>query len=125
MSRNKVANIWNIYFFCGFFILIIHYLRYFNSFITDHIPWADTNGDYEYLNVRGLIIRLFLIIISIFLLKKRNDNLVLFTSFVWGLSFLLLSNEHDKYTFVGTFLIFLITFSQGIWGYIKRLKTND
>ncbi len=125
MSQNKVARIWNVYFFCGFFILTIHYLRYFNAFITGHIPWADTNGDYEYLTIRGLIIRLFLVIISIFILKKRKDNLVFFTSLVWGLSFLLLSNEHDKYTFVCTLIIFVITFFQAIWGYLKRLKTND
>ena len=125
MTRNKVAGIWNVYFFCGFFILIIHYLRYFNSFITGHIPWADTNGDYEYLTLRGLIFRFFLILISIFILKKRNDNLVLFTNIVWGLSLFLLSNEHDKYTFLGTLLIFLITFYQAIWGNLKRSKTND
>lgn len=124
MTRNKVAEIWNIYFFSGFFMLIIHYFRYLNSFITGHMPWADTHGDYEYLTNRGLIIRVLLIMLSIYFLKIRNKNLVLFTSFVWGLSFILLSNEHDKYTFVGTFLIFLIAISQAIWEKYKAFKNK-
>ena len=122
MTRNKVAEIWNIYFFSGFFMLIIHYLRYLNSFITGHMPWADTHGDYEYLTNKGLLIRFLLMILSFYFLKIRNKNLVLFTSFVWGLSFILLSNEHDKYTFIITLLIFLITFFQATWEYSKSLK---
>ena len=122
MTSNKVAKIWNIYFFSGFFMLTIHYLRYLNSFITGHMPWADTHGDYEYLSNKGLIIRFLLMILSFYFLKIRNKNLVLFTSFVWGLSFILLSNEHDKYTFIITLLIFSITLFQAIWEYSKSLK---
>ena len=62
--------------------------------------------------------------LNIYFIKIKNKNLVLFTSFVWGLSFILLSNEHDKYTFVGTFLIFLLTFSQAIWGKYKAFKNK-
>ena len=122
MTKKKVAEIWNIYFFSGFFILIIHYLRYLNSFLTGHMPWADAHGDYEYINKTGLILRFLLMILSIYFLKKRNKNIVLSTSFVWGLSFFLLSNEHDKYTFIITFFIFLITSFQAIWEYLKALK---
>lgn len=122
MTEIKVARIWGVYFFCGFVITQVHFLRYLNSFLTNYIPWSDNLVDYNFLSTEGLLIRIFCFVFSLFLLKIRNFKTVTATTLIWTLSFILLSNEHDKYTFVQMFIICIFCFMCYINLSIKNKK---
>ena len=122
MTEIKVARIWGVYFFCGFVITQVHFLRYLNSFLTNYIPWSDNLVDYNFLSTEGLLIRIFCFVFSLFLLKIRNFKTVTATTLIWTLSFILLSNEHDKYTFVQMFIICIFCFMCCINLSIKNKK---
>ena len=124
MNKIKVAKIWVFYFLSGFTLLQIHFLRYLNSFITGYTPWADKKIDYDFLTPQGLFIRFLCFAFSLFLFKIRGNKPIAATSLAWTLSFILLSNEHDKYTFWLILFICLICYSICIYSFFKNRKIS-
>ena len=122
MNQIKVAKIWVFYFFSGFLILQVHFLRYLNSFLTGYTPWSDKHIDYNFLTTQGLFIRFICFAFSLFLFKIRNIKPITATTLTWSLSFILLSNEHDKYTFISMFFICIICFLNCIYLFSKNKK---
>ena len=111
MTEFKISRIWTFYFFCGFIILQVHFLRYLNSFLTGYTPWSDTYIDYGFISIGGLLTRLIFFISSLFIFKIKSSKPITASSLIWTICFFLLSNEHDKNTFFSMLIISLISYS--------------
>ena len=125
MTKIKVARIWGVYFFCGFMISQVHFLRYLNSYLTNYVPWSYNSIDYGFVSNQGLVIRFLCFVFSLFLLRIRRYKPITATALIWTLDFLILSNEHDKYTFFLTFIICLSCFLSCVYLFQKNNKLND
>lgn len=120
MSKIKISRIWGFYFFIGFFVLQLHLLRYLNSFLTGYTPWADKYIDYGFISREGFFIRLICFIAGLFLFKIKNLKPITATTLVWTISFILLSNEHELFTFLGMLIICIVCYSSCIYLFFKN-----
>ena len=125
MTNIKVARIWGIYFLCGFLISQVHFLRYLNSFLTNYVPWSLNHIDYGFVSNQGIVIRVLCFVFSLFLLRIRTYKPVTATTLIWTLDFIILSNEHDKYTFLPIFIICLSCFVSCVYLFQKNNKLSD
>lgn len=124
MTEFKISRIWTFYFFCGFIIFQVHFLRYLNSFLTGYTPWADKYIDYGFITIEGLLTRLICFIFSLFIFQIKVSKPITASSLIWTICFLLLSNEHDKNTFFSILIISLFSYSCCIYLFLKK-KLND
>lgn len=104
-SFNKIPSIWKYYFYIGFALINIHYLRYLNLFITKTIPYLSYIVDYSFYTNESFVLRIISFILTILIYKKRDKYPVLSTAYVWTSLLILLSFEHDKYSFISSLLI--------------------
>ena len=121
MNFRKIPEIWKYYFYIGFILVNIHYLRYINIFITKTNPNFLYIIDYSYYTYIYLIPRILTFIINIIILRKRKEYPVASNFYIWTLLFVLLSHEHDKYLFVLNFAICLFSLFSLL--FYKKLKS--
>lgn len=119
MSK-KLPEIWKYYFFIGIGLLFIHFIRFFNFYITSVVPIYQGSIDYEYYSNISLIIRINCLFISFFLVKYRNKYPVFFTAIAWLMAFLLLSHEYNIFLFIPVFLFTAFSFTSLIFYKLKN-----
>ena len=119
-KKKKIPIIWKYYFFIGFALLNIHFIRYLNLFINKSVPYLNYIVDYSLYSNKAFILRLITFFLNILALKKREYFPILSTIYIWIATFILLSHAHDKYTFLSGLII--IIFSIFSLFYYKQTK---
>ena len=109
MNSNKLPEIWKYYFYIGFFLVNIHYLRYLNFFITKTNPNFLYIIDYSYYTNAHFIPRVLTFFLNMIILKSRKKYPVFSNFYIWTLLFILLSHEHDKNLFALNLIICLFS----------------
>ncbi len=107
--KKNIPNIWGCFFYIGFILVNIHYIRYLNFYITKSIPYLNLIVDYSFYSNISLIIRILTFISNIIIFKIRNKNPIISTFYIWTLLFILLSHEHDIFTFLSSLSISIIS----------------
>ena len=100
MKKYKVPNIWKYYFFFGFGILLIHFIRYLNFYINNYVPTYSFIIDYNLYSNVSLFYRIICLIISLILLKFRKKYPIFASAVIWNMIWVLLSHEYEKYLFL-------------------------
>ena len=95
-------------------ILFIYYIRYSNFLISSYIPWHLTHIDYFIYSFKFFLIRAFSLIIIFFTYTFNKVNYVLQAIIWWILVWILLSHEHDRFSFfipplITTYLVIFYT----------------
>ena len=121
-SFNKIPSIWKYYFYIGFILINIHYVRYLNLFITKFIPYNATFVDYSYYSNQSFVLRIVSFILTILVFKNRNKYPVLSTAYAWISLLLLLGFEHDKYLLLSSLLISLFAMLSSIFYKVRLVK---
>ena len=121
-SINKIPSIWKYYFYIGFILINIHYLRYLNLFITKTIPYLAYIVDYSFYTNQSFVLRIVSFIFTILFFKNRNKYPVLSTAYVWISLLILLSFEHDKYSFISSLLISVFAILSSIFYRVRLVK---
>ncbi len=124
MNSNKLPEIWKYYFYIGFFLVNIHYLRYLNFFITKTNPNFLYIIDYSYYSNAHFIPRIFSFFLNMIILKSRKKYPVSSNFYIWTLLFILLSHEHDKNLFALNLIICLFSLFSILF-YKKQKVSND
>lgn len=107
MENIRVPKIWKYIFNIGYYLAILHFIKFLYSYIVGYIPWYKFYADYDYLSIRSLLIRLFLASFLFILNKQKSRSPIAATSIVWFILWILLSHEHDIYTFLMIPMIFI------------------
>ena len=110
MKNIKAPKIWNYIFNIGFYLTILHLISFLYSYIFGYIPWYKFYVDYDYLSIRSLFFRVFLGSFIFILNKQKSRSPIVATSIVWFILWILLSHEHDIYTFIMIPIIFIYSF---------------
>tara|TARA_Y100000991_G_scaffold190645_1_gene157168 strand:+ start:4990 stop:5367 length:378 start_codon:yes stop_codon:yes gene_type:complete len=118
----ELPKIWKYYFYFGFILINIHYLRYLNLFVTKTIPYLAYIVDYSFYTNQSFVLRIISFILTILVYKKREKYPVLATAYVWISLFVLLSYEHDKYTFLSSLLISVIAIFSSMFYKVRLSK---
>ena len=100
MKKSKIPKIWKYYFFFGFGIFLIHFIRYLNFYINNSVPTYTFIIDYSFYSNASLFIRIICLIISLLLLKFRKKYPIFASALIWNMIWLLLSHEYEKYLFL-------------------------
>ena len=108
MKKSKIPKILKYYFFFGFGIFLIHFIRYLNFYINNSVPNYTFIIDYSFYSNASLFIRIICLIISLLLLKFRKKYPIFASALIWNMIWILLSHEYEKYLFlsVSIFSIF-------------------
>ena len=107
MENIRVPKIWKYIFNIGYYLAILHFIKFLYSYIFGYIPWYKFYVDYSYYSINSLLIRFFCALL-IFLLNKYKSNFPIAAStIVWFILWVLLSHEHDIYTFLIIPIIFI------------------
>lgn len=123
MTNNSIFfKIWDIIFVSGFFLYQLSFIRYLNSYISGYVPYPTLFIDYQYHSLLVFLLKLIALVISFLLFKYRKFNIYISSTFIWTILFIALSNEHDKYTFIGMFLIIFISFSAFTFKVASKIK---
>lgn len=120
--KTKIPYMWGVFFYIGFILVNIHYIRYLNFYITKSIPYLNLTVDYSFYSNISLIIRIITFISNIIIFKIRNKNPVISTFYIWTLLFILLSHEHDIFTFLSSLSISFISMLSLF--YYKKIEIN-
>ena len=100
MNKSKIPTIWKYYFFFGFGIFLIHFIRYLNFYIYNSVPIYSFIIDYSFYSNASLFYRIICFIISLILLKFRKKYPIFASAVIWNMIWLLLSHEYEKYLFL-------------------------
>jgi len=100
MNKSKIPNIWKYYFFFGFGIFLIHFIRYLNFYINNSVPTYNFIIDYGFYSNASLFYRIICLIISLILLKLRKNYPIFASAVIWNMIWLLMSHEYEKYLFL-------------------------
>ena len=100
MNKSKIPNIWKYYFFFGYGIFLIHFIRYLNFYINNSVPIYNYIIDYDFYSNVSLSYRIICLMISLILLKFRKKYPIFASAAIWNMIWLLLSHEYEKYLFL-------------------------
>ena len=100
MNKSKIPNIWKYYFFFGYGIFLIHFIRYLNFYINKSVPIYNYIIDYDFYSNASLSYRIICLMISLILLKFRKKYPIFASAVIWNMIWLLLSHEYEKYLFL-------------------------
>ena len=100
MNNSKIPNIWKYYFFFGYGIFLIHFIRYLNFYINKSVPIYNYIIDYDFYSNASLSYRIICLMISLILLKFRKKYPIFASAVIWNMIWLLLSHEYEKYLFL-------------------------
>ena len=100
MNNSKIPNIWKYYFFFGYGIFLIHFIRYLNFYINNSVPIYNYIIDYDFYSNVSLSYRIICLMISLILLKFRKKYPIFASAVIWNMIWLLLSHEYEKYLFL-------------------------
>lgn len=100
MNKSKIPNIWKYYFFFGYGIFLIHFIRYLNFYINNSVPIYNYIIDYDFYSNVSLSYRIICLMISLILLKFRKKYPIFASAVIWNMIWLLLSHEYEKYLFL-------------------------
>ena len=123
MNKSKIPTIWKYYFFFGFGIFLIHFIRYLNFYINNSVPLYSFIIDYSFYSNASLFYRIICFIISLILLKIRKKYPIFASALIWNMIWLLLSHEYEKYLFlsISIFILFnlisLISYKLKLFNY--------
>ena len=120
--KKKIPNIWGYYFYIGFILVNLHYIRYLNFYITKSIPYLNLTIDYSFYSNISLVIRILTFISNIIIFKIRNKHPVLSTFYIWTLLLIMLSHEHDIFTFLSSLSISFISMLSMF--FYKKIEIN-
>ena len=107
MQIKKPPTIWKYIFLIGFYLTIVHYVRFLYSFFSGYIAFHEYYIDYSYFSISSLLIRLFSFLFTLNLYKQKSRFPITSTAIVWFVLWILLSHEHDRYTFLIIPVIFI------------------
>ena len=122
MRSKIIPKSWNYYFIIGSSLIIVHLIRYINFLMTGAFPWSDNHADYFVLTSNYFYIQLLLLISVLLISKFRKEFPVLANGTVWLILWLLLSHQHDKFTFLLIPLITIISFYSSFYYRINEYK---
>ena len=109
MRIKKAPKIWNYIFLIGNYLTIVHYIRFLYSYVSGYIPWHEYYIDYNYQSSNSLLIRIFSAFFLFILYKVKSRFPIISTTLVWSILWILLSHEHDRYTFMLTPLVIIFS----------------
>ncbi len=110
MSNKIIPKTWKYFFYISLGLLLIHFYEYLNFILTQAFPWIYNSSDYFMLSDYYSYIQILLFLLSILLCLKRRKSPVLSTGIIWFFLWILLSHQHDRFTFLLAPLITLIIF---------------
>ena len=121
MQISKAPKIWKYIFYIGYYLTILHYIRFLYAYLSGYIAWHKYYIDYSFQSTNSLFIRLISALIIFILYKQKSRFPITSTTIIWFILWILLSHEHDRYTFLIMPIIFIFSLINSLF---YRYKNN-